>query len=127
MNNQSISEPSFWGKVKSQAVAAGKQVIEKALVLFYCLQDPDTPRWAKTVIVGALAYFILPFDAIADLLPGIGYTDDLGALVAAVSTVMVHIKPLHQQLAQERIELWFGKPPVVVIEEDTPKALPSPK
>ena len=50
-------------------IKAGKEVIEKALILYYCLQDDDTPAWAKTTIIGALGYFISPIDAIPDLVP----------------------------------------------------------
>lgn len=54
------SEESFWEKIASSAKLAGREVIEKALVLYYCMQDPDTPAWATSVIVGALIYFISP-------------------------------------------------------------------
>lgn len=106
-NGSNYSDKSFWRKVAKFAVKAGREVIEKALVLYYCLQDPDTPAWAKTVIVGALAYFILPADAVPDLLPG-GYVDDLGALAAALMIVSVHIKPKHWEQAREKLREWFG-------------------
>ncbi len=102
-----ISETSFWEKVRGQALRAGREVIERALVLYYCLQDTDTPAWARTVIVSALAYFILPADAIPDYLVTVGFTDDLGALAAAALTVAAHIKQSHTDAAAERISEWF--------------------
>ena len=102
------SDSSFWEKVKTQALRAGKEVIEKALTLYYCLQDRDTPTWAKTVIVGALAYFILPMDAIPDYIVAVGFTDDLGALAAAVATVAAHLKDDHASKAKKMMEKWFG-------------------
>ena len=78
------SDDGFWGKVKAYAKVAGKGVLEPALKMYYSATDPDTPRWAKTTIYGALGYFISPIDAIPDLLPVLGYTDDLGVLVAAM-------------------------------------------
>lgn len=54
------SDSSFWDKLKNFAKAAGKEVIEKALFLYYAAQENDTPVWAKTVIYSALAYFISP-------------------------------------------------------------------
>jgi uncharacterized membrane protein YkvA (DUF1232 family) len=55
----------------------GREVIEKALWLYYAAQQPNTPLWAKTAIYGALGYFISPIDAIPDITPVIGYADDL--------------------------------------------------
>jgi len=102
------SDDSFWKKVGNYALKAGKQVIETALTLYFCLGDPDTPAWAKGVIIGALGYFIFPLDAIPDIIPGAGYTDDLGVLSSALLAVAVHIKDEHKQKAQEKLKQWFG-------------------
>lgn len=103
------SDESFWAKVGKYALVAGKQVIGKALTLYACLKDKDTPAWARAVIVTALGYFILPMDAIPDMTPAAGYSDDLGALAAALSVVAVHIKPEHQEWAKEKMRQWFGR------------------
>lgn len=102
------SEEGFWDKLKHYAKKAGKTVVETALKLYYASRDPDTPLWAKTTIYGALAYFISPLDAIPDILPLTGYTDDLGILAAAVTAVAAHIKPEHVEKAREQIKNWFG-------------------
>lgn len=102
------SDKSFWEKVKGFAVKAGKEVIEKALVLYYCLQDPDTPRWARAVIMGALGYFIVPLDAVPDFTPITGFVDDLGALAAALAIVVAHVKPEHGEKACHKMTEWFG-------------------
>ena len=112
------SEESFWKKVRKNAWSAGKQVVEKALTLYYCMMDRDTPAWAKAVIVGALGYFILPTDAIPDMIPGAGYADDLGAITVAIGAVAVHIKAEHLQKAKDKVTRWFG-------DDNHPKALPS--
>ena len=101
------SEASFWMKMKRIASTAGKEILEKALVLYYCMRDPDTPAQAKTVIMGALGYFILPLDAVADLTPLVGFSDDLGVLVLAFSVVIAHIKPEHKEHASEQLKEWF--------------------
>ena len=106
--SENYSEASFWNKAKNFAAAAGRAVLEKALTLYYCAQDSDTPAWAKTVIVGALGYFITPIDAIPDLSPIVGYTDDMGALASAFAIVAMHIKDEHVQKANEQLERWFG-------------------
>lgn len=102
------SEESFWEKISTFALRAGKEIVEKALVLYYCLLDLDTPAWARTVIVGALGYFILPLDAIPDFTPLTGFLDDLGALTAALGVVAMHIKPEHRERAHHKVREWFG-------------------
>lgn len=103
------SDTSFWRKLKRFAASAGREVVEKALQLYYALQAPATPKWAKTVIIGALAYFILPMDAIPDILPGVGYADDLGAIAAALSTVHAFITPEMRTTAKAKIDELFGR------------------
>ena len=103
------TDNSFWDKLKNYALAAGRDVVEKALTLYYCHQDRDTPAWARKVIVGALAYFILPTDAIPDLIPGAGYTDDLGALALAVALLAANIKDEHVRLARQKLAQWFSR------------------
>lgn len=106
--SKAYSERSFWWKLGKYALVAGRQVVEKALILYYCLRDPDTPLWAKGVIIGALGYFISPIDAIPDFIPVIGYSDDLAVLVAAIAMVAMHIKKAHREAAEQKLEDWFG-------------------
>ncbi len=115
------NDGSFWAKLKELAAKAGrggvkggkkigkggKKIFYMALVLYYCLKDPDTPAWARGVIIGALGYLIFPADAVPDFLPG-GQVDDLAVLAAAVAVVLVHIKPEHRRAAEEKMEEWFG-------------------
>jgi uncharacterized membrane protein YkvA (DUF1232 family) len=101
-------EASLWRKVGRFARRAGREVIAKVLVLHFCLKDPDTPRWARRVIMGALAYFVIPIDAIPDIAPFAGFVDDFGILVVALAMVVTHIKPEHRELADDRLARWFG-------------------
>jgi len=101
------SENSFWEKVKSFALVAGKEVIERALQLYYAMQAPATPVWAKTVIIAALGYFISPVDAIPDIIPVVGYADDLGVLVAAFATVATYITDDIKAKAEDKLKEWF--------------------
>ena len=103
------SENRFWEKVTAYARTAGKEVVEKALWLYYSAQHPRTPAWARSVIYGALGYFIFPVDAIPDLTPIAGYADDLGVLVAALATVAVYINDEIKAKAAGKIEAWFGE------------------
>jgi uncharacterized membrane protein YkvA (DUF1232 family) len=111
LNEQQLtySEEGFWEKLKNFAVSAGREVVEKALTLYYTAQSPNVPAWAKTVVIGALTYFISPVDAIPDILVGIGFTDDLGVLLAAIATVSIYINAETKQQAQQKLTDWFGK------------------
>ena len=103
------SDENFWAKLKKFALTAGREVVEKALTLYYTAQNPNVPAWAKTVVVGALTYFISPVDAIPDVLVGIGFTDDLGVLLAAIATVSVYINAETKEQAKQKMKDWFGK------------------
>ena len=102
------SDDAFWAKVKRFAKKAGAKVIYLALLLYYALISPNTPGWAKTVIISALAYFICPIDLIPDTIPIIGFTDDLAALAAALKAVNVCITPEIAAQAKAKLNDWFG-------------------
>jgi len=97
-------ETSFWRKIRRFAVRAGRAVIEKALILYFCMRDPATPYWAKAVIVGALSYFVLPLDAVPDFIPGVGFADDLAVLASALTTILAHVRAEHRDRARELLE-----------------------
>lgn len=114
------SAPKLWKTLCKVALVAGEKSLLTALTLFYCLQDKDTPTWAKGVIVGALGYLILPADMIPDILPGIGYGDDWSALVAALGTVTAYIKDEHKSKAAAQVVRLFGSrnpPPAAEFRE----------
>ena len=116
---KNYSEEGFWSTVKRVAALAGKEVIGHSLVLFYAAQSDKTPLWAKTVIFGALGYFINAIDAIPDLTPVVGFADDLGVLVAAIATVAAFISPSSREQAEAKLQKWFG--PVDETENDENK------
>ena len=102
------SKEALWKKIAAAAILAGKKILLRVLMLYYCLQDPDTPPKAKAIIVAALGYFIVPLDAIIDFVPG-GYADDLGVLAMAFAIVLIHIKAEHRQRANEKLALLLGE------------------
>ena len=103
------SDEGFWDKAATYAKAAGKEVIEKALWLYYAAQDPGTPSWAKATIYGALGYFIVPVDVIPDFTPVVGFADDLGVLALAVAAVATQIDDKVKALAAQKLKDWFGE------------------
>jgi uncharacterized membrane protein YkvA (DUF1232 family) len=102
------SEDGFWEKIKTYAKVAGEGVLEPALKMYYAALDADTPVWAKATIITALGYFISPVDAIPDVVPVVGYCDDLGVLVAALAATAAHIKDEHVKKAKETLAKWFS-------------------
>ncbi len=102
-----FNDDGFWSKTVKYAKKAGSGVIEKSLWLYYAAQRPDTPIWAKTTIYGALAYFVLPIDAVPDALPAIGYSDDLGVLAGALAAVTMYIDDDVKEQAQDKMDDWF--------------------
>jgi uncharacterized membrane protein YkvA (DUF1232 family) len=111
-----FSVRGFWQKLRGQAGRAGHSVVRHALQLYYAAQRPDTPAWARRTAYGALAYFILPTDLVPDFIVAAGYTDDLGALALAVSTLATYIDDDVRQQADERLGDWF---PTTVDEHST--------
>ena len=107
MSNIILRAASGISCATSHVPRVGK-VVEHALSLYYTAQDPNTPAWAKTVIYGVLGYFILPVDLIPDLIPVVGFSDDLAALVAALATVGIHVTPEIKNRAKKKAAEWFG-------------------
>jgi len=109
-----FSENAFWGKLKSYARAAGTKAVYSALLLYFAYKRKETPAWAKRTILGVLGYLIMPIDAIPDLSPFIGYTDDLGFLSMGLVIVAGYINDDVRGQARERLAQWF---PEVAEEE----------
>jgi len=105
---EKFTEDSFWGKVKKYGKVAGYEVLEKGLTLYYTFNDPNTPPLAKGVIGGALGYFIFPLDALPDVVPVVGYADDLGVLAAAIYSVAKSITQEHKDSAKTKLISIFG-------------------
>lgn len=92
----------FWPKMT--AVAARIPFAGEALAAYFAARDPETPTAAKGIMLGALAYFVLPIDAIPDILAGIGFTDDAAVIAALLAAVGSSIKPKHRLRASDALE-----------------------
>ena len=91
----------FWRKLKR--FAARLPFAEDLLAAYYCAFDRDTPFQVKAALIGALAYFVLPVDAMPDILPLLGYTDDALVLVTALRMVSGHIRDEHREAARQAL------------------------
>jgi uncharacterized membrane protein YkvA (DUF1232 family) len=92
----------FWIKLKR--VAARLPFTEDLLAAYYCAFDRQTPRHVQAALLGAIAYFILPFDFIPDMLPVLGFTDDAAVLATALRLVASHITPEHRDAARAALK-----------------------
>src|SRR6476646_3216853 len=92
----------FWIKLKQ--VVAKLPFAEDLLAAYYCAFDKQTPRHVQASLLGALAYFILPFDFMPDLLPILGFTADAAILANASRIVATHITPEHREAARAALK-----------------------
>jgi len=95
-------EQRFWQKLKRVLVRI--PFAEDLVAAYYCAADPDTPGYVRAVLLGAIAYFVLPIDMVPDILAGLGFTDDASVLAAAVAAVGRHLQPQHRALAKRALE-----------------------
>lgn len=102
------SNESFWKKLKGFAGKAGISVVYMALLLYYMLIDEAVDIKSKLTIVAGLGYFIFPFDLIPDVLPVIGFTDDLSVLTITLSIVRGKINDTHRLKARRMMQQWFN-------------------
>ena len=98
VNEQRVAR-GFWPKFRK--VAAQLPFARDLLSVWFCARDPQTPAAAKGMVMAALAYFVLPVDAIPDILPVIGYTDDAAVLAAVIAIIGKNLKDSHRAAAAE--------------------------
>ncbi|WGR71663.1 MULTISPECIES: YkvA family protein [unclassified Bradyrhizobium] len=92
----------FWRKLKR--VVAQLPFAEDLLAAYYCAFDRQTPRHVQASLLGALAYFILPFDFVPDVMPMLGFTDDAAVLATAIRLVASHITNEHREAAHTALK-----------------------
>ena len=64
-----------------------KEVWGTVQQLWKLVKDPNAAWGAKATAIGALVYVISPIDAIPDIIPILGLTDDAGVIALAVASV----------------------------------------
>lgn len=96
---------------KLARVLARVPFAEDLTAAYYCALDRGTPLRAKGILLGAIAYFVLPADAVPDIVLGLGFTDDLAVLLTAINTVRTHVTAAHRARASETLSrLRRGEP-----------------
>lgn len=102
------SEKKLFEKIIRYAKLAGIKMVYIVLLLFYALKKPNLPVKVRGTIIGALGYFIFPMDLISDLIPVVGYTDDMALLLAALGITAFYIDDEVKIKANEKLKEIFG-------------------
>ncbi|MDR6831135.1 uncharacterized membrane protein YkvA (DUF1232 family) [Bosea sp. BE271] len=74
---------------------------EDLLAAWFCARDPATPRRVRMTLLAALGYFVLPIDALPDIMPLLGFTDDAAVIAAAIAAVAGSITIEHRERAKK--------------------------
>jgi uncharacterized membrane protein YkvA (DUF1232 family) len=101
LNEQRVRR-GFMPKIRK--VASRIPFAADVLSVYYGARDPETPMAAKGMMFAALAYFVLPTDAIPDILAGVGFTDDAAVIAALLAVLGRTLKPRHKAAAQDLLE-----------------------
>ena len=91
----------FWPTLKR--AAAHIPFAEDVVAAYFCAMDPKTPFRVRAILMGALAYFVLPTDVVPDFIVGIGFADDATVLMTALSMLGAHLKPVHREAARRAL------------------------
>jgi uncharacterized membrane protein YkvA (DUF1232 family) len=88
-----VVEEHLWEKLEK----VGKKIsfAKDIMALYRYLIDGAVPWYRKTIVVGALVYFITPIDAVPDLSPLFGYLDDLGVITAVLKFLGSELIPYY--------------------------------
>jgi uncharacterized membrane protein YkvA (DUF1232 family) len=99
--NEMRVKRGFWPKIRR--FAGRVPFAREVLAAYYFARDPETPTAAKGMLFAALAYFVMPIDAIPDVLAGVGFTDDAAVIAAVLSLLGANLKPRHREQAKETL------------------------
>lgn len=86
-------QENLWTKLErtGKKISFAKDII----ALFRYMMDSDVAWYRKSIVVGALVYFISPIDTIPDIAPLIGYLDDLGVITAVLKYLGSELIPYY--------------------------------
>lgn len=110
-SGEHYSEEAFASKISGMVPLVGRKVLCAAFILHELLKSKDTPLWAKAAIVAALGYLILPLDAIPDVIPLAGFTDDAGVMTALLAVLDAYVTDEIRERAEKRLPERLRKKP----------------
>ena len=101
VRHERIVREGFWRKLRR--LIGRIPFAEDLVAAYYCAVDPATPFFARATLLGAVAYFVMPLDAIPDALAIVGFTDDAAVLAAAISVAGTHVLAAHREAARRAL------------------------
>ena len=100
--NEVRVDKGFWPKIRR--TASHIPFAGSVLSVWFSARDPETPTAAKGLMFAALAYFVLPIDAIPDIFAGIGFNDDAAVIAGLLATLGANVKRRHKDAARAALE-----------------------
>lgn len=106
MRREAQNGESLFQRTLEQLKKLGRRVpfAEDLLAALYCALDPATDKKVKLILFGAAAYFLMPLDAVPDLFPIIGFTDDAAVIAAAIAAVRASMTDAHRDKARDTLQ-----------------------
>ncbi len=98
-----VQDHRFWAKVRS--VAGRVPFTTEVVAAYFAMRDKHTPWRHKAILAGAIAYFVMPLDAIPDFILPMGYADDAAAITAAIAAASMSIQDVHRMQARRALGL----------------------
>ena len=80
-----------WGRISRHSSEIGQQTAYALMLMYYAFRSKRIPLYARSIVFGTFGYFLAVFDTVPDLIPLIGYTDDLGVLSFGLVTIAAYI------------------------------------
>ena len=104
-----FDEQTFGQTLLRIAKKSGIKVVYAALLMFHAYKRPETPTWAKRIVIGVLGYLFAPIDLIPDLSPIVGFTDDLAFLSLGLVTIAGYVNKEVKDQSKKQLKKWFGE------------------
>ncbi len=86
----------------------GSQIVLYVVIMHILISDSKTPVKVKATMIAALGYLILPADLVSDVLPVIGFTDDIAFLSYVITSTSEYITPEVRNLAKMKMAVWLN-------------------
>lgn len=89
---------------KLARIAADNPVVNLAREAYRYMTDSELPARYKVMVIAGLLYFLAPIDAVPDVIPGLGFVDDLfvlSVIVASVHKIIQTIRDNAKEVVQE--------------------------
>lgn len=95
--------------LRAKLLTVPSAIVEKALILYVILTDRLTPLWVRALVAAALVYLINPWDAIPDVIPGVGLADDLALIAVTLERLSRFVTPRVKLRAKRLAPDWLAR------------------